>query len=168
LYNIPMFSTAISVQTVASLIAAGFSGIKDSSGDADYFSALVESCGSSGARLLTGSERLYGRFRGAGASGIISGVASALPELLVGYDRALCEGDEDAITRLGARVEEFVAWCEEFPAPMIIREAAILRGLRAGAAATPLGPAMRARLEEFRGWFPAWLRAVQTELAASR
>ena len=167
LYNIPAFSTGISVETVASLIVAGYSGIKDSSGDPEYFSGLLEACGGTSARLLTGSERLYGRFRASGASGIVSGVASALPELLVGYDKAVCRGDEGAIATLGVRLEEFVAWCEEFPAPMIIRQAAILRGLRVGPAAAPLGPVKRARLEEFRGWFPAWLRAVQTELSAA-
>jgi dihydrodipicolinate synthase/N-acetylneuraminate lyase len=164
LYNIPMFCTAISVETAASLIAAGYSGIKDSSGDPEYFARLVEACGESGAGLLTGSEVLYGRFRGAGASGVVSGVASAVPELLVEYEKALCGGDEDAISRLGARVEEFVAWVEEFPAPMIIREAANLRGLPAGVAAAPLGPRLRGRLEEFRGWFPEWWRAVKGAL----
>jgi dihydrodipicolinate synthase/N-acetylneuraminate lyase len=94
----------------------------------------------------------------------VSGVAAAVPELLVGYENALCGGDEEAISRLGGRVEEFVAWCEEFPAPMIIREAANLRGLPAGAAAAPLGPVMRGRLDEFRAWFPEWLRAVKGAL----
>jgi dihydrodipicolinate synthase/N-acetylneuraminate lyase len=164
LYNIPAFCTAIAVETAASLIAAGYSGIKDSSGDPEYFTRLVEACGESGAKLLMGSERLYGRFRRAGASGIVSGVAAALPELLVGYENALCRGDEEAISRLGARVEEFVAWCDEFPAPMIIREAANLRGLPAGASAAPLGPVLRSRLEEFRAWFPEWLRAVKGAL----
>jgi dihydrodipicolinate synthase/N-acetylneuraminate lyase len=163
LYNIPAFSTGITVETVASLIAAGYRGIKDSSGDSEYFTCLIEACGTTGASLLTGSERLYGRFQGAGASGVISGVASAVPELVVGYAKALRGGDEDLISRLCARVEEFVAWCEEFPAPMIVREAANLRGLRAGAAAAPLGPGLQSRLEEFRGWFPEWLRGVKTE-----
>ena len=157
LYNIPAFSTAITVETAAALIAAGYRGIKDSSGDPEYFSGLVGACGASGAALLTGSERLYGRFRGAGASGIISGVAAAVPELVVAYESALCGGDEEGIARLGARVEEF-------PAPMIVREAANLRGLRAGAAAVPLGPGLRCRLEEFRAWFPEWWRGVEGAL----
>ena len=164
LYNIPAFCSAITVETAAGLIAAGYSGIKDSSGDPEYFAGLMAACGGSGARLLTGSERLYGRFRRAGASGIVSGVAAAVPELLVGYENALCRGDEEASSRLGARVEEFVAWCEEFPAPMVIREAANLRGLPAGAAAAPLGPGLRNRLEEFRAWFPEWWRGVQGAL----
>ena len=92
---------------------------------------------------------------------MISGVASAVPELVVGYAKALRGGDEDLISRLCARVEEFVAWCEEFPAPMIVREAANLRGLRAGAAAAPLGPGLQSRLEEFRLVFPNGCAALR-------
>jgi dihydrodipicolinate synthase/N-acetylneuraminate lyase len=156
LYNIPAFSTPIAVDTAIGLIAAGYRGIKDSSGDPEYFAILLEACSASDAKLLMGSERLYGRFRRAGASGIVSGIAAAVPELLVGYDKALCAGEEEVIARLGACVEEFVAWCEEFPAPMIIREAAKLRGLPVGVGAVPLGPVLQKRLEEFRAWFPAW------------
>jgi 4-hydroxy-tetrahydrodipicolinate synthase len=157
LYNIPAFCTPISAETAASLIAAGYAGIKDSSGDADYFARLVEACGASPeARLITGIERIYGRFRCAGASGIVSGAASAVPELLVAYEKALCGGAPESIARLGGCMEEFIAWCEEFPAPMIIREAAKLRGLPVGVGAVPLGPVLQKRLEEFRAWFPAW------------
>jgi dihydrodipicolinate synthase/N-acetylneuraminate lyase len=164
LYNIPAFSTNIAIDTACSLIASGYRGIKDSSGDPDYFASLVDACGDLGARLIMGSERLYGRFRRVGASSIVSGIAAALPELLVGYDKALCDGDEQAIARLGACLEEFVVWCEEFPAPMIIREAALLRKVPAGAPASPLGPVLQGRLEEFRAWFPGWWRAVQGAL----
>jgi len=166
LYNIPAFCTPISSDTAASLIAAGYAGIKDSSGDADYFARLVEACGASpNARLITGIERIYGRFRCAGASGIVSGAASAVPELLVAYENALCGGTEESVVRLSARVGEFIAWCEEFPAPIIIREAAKLRGLPVGVAAVPLGPVLLSRLEEFRAWFPAWWSGVNAELS---
>jgi 4-hydroxy-tetrahydrodipicolinate synthase len=166
LYNIPAFCTSISVETAASLIAAGYAGIKDSSGDADYFARLVEACAASpDASLITGIERIYGRFRCAGASGIVSGAASAVPELLVAYEKALCGGAEASVLRLNASVGEFIAWCEEFPAPMIIREAARLRGLPVGVAAVPLGPALQKRIEEFRAWFPAWWSGVNAALS---
>ncbi|HTP89783.1 MAG TPA: dihydrodipicolinate synthase family protein [Bryobacteraceae bacterium] len=163
LYNIPLFATGVAVETVAALIAAGYGGIKDSSGDPEYFARLLETCGASGARLLTGSEQLYGRFRAAGAAGVVSGVASAVPELLVHYEQALSEADEPRIARLAARIGEFISWCDQFPAPMIVREAALLRRVPAGCSATPLGPALEARREEFRAWFPAWWRTAQSE-----
>jgi len=161
LYNIPMFATAIEVETAVELIGAGYRGIKDSSGNAGYFQRLVEACGSSGAALVTGSELLYGRFRSTGASGVVSGIASAVPELVVSYDKALSAGDEAAASRARARIAEFIAWFEEFPTPMIIREAAKLRGLPAGDAASPLGQGLRARMNEFRAWFPEWWKGVR-------
>jgi hypothetical protein len=36
-----------------------------------------------------------------------------------------------------------------------------LRGLKTGPLATPLAPAKRQRLDEFREWFQAWLPAVK-------
>jgi hypothetical protein len=47
---------------------------------------------------------------------------------------------------------------------MIVREAANLRGLRAGTAAAPLGPVLQGRLDEFRSWFPEWWRGVKGAL----
>jgi 4-hydroxy-tetrahydrodipicolinate synthase len=166
LYNIPMFATPIALETAVELIGAGFAGIKDSSGDAEYFLRLLEACGSSGACLVTGSELLYGRFRNSGAAGVVSGIASAVPELVVAWDKALGAGDEHAASSLRASIAEFIAWFEEFPTPMIIREAAKLRGLSAGAPAAPLGPVLSARLEEFRAWFPGWWKGVQAGATA--
>jgi len=161
LYNIPVFATSIAVETAVELIGSGYRGIKDSSGDAEYFRRLLEACGSSGASLVTGSELLYGRFRSAGASGVVSGIASAIPELVVAYNKALAADDEPAVSRLRASIAEFIAWFEEFPVPMIIREAAKLRGLPAGDPAAPLGPLLSARLGEFRAWFAQWWKSVQ-------
>jgi len=161
LYNIPQFATPIALDTAVALIGSGYCGIKDSSGDAEYFHRLVEACGSSGACLVTGSELLYGQFRAVGATGVVSGIASAVPELVVAYDRALAAADQTAASRLRACIAEFIAWFEEFPTPMIVREAAKLRGLPAGDPAAPLGPALSVRLEEFRAWFPAWWKGVQ-------
>ena len=164
LYNIPQFATPIAIETAVELLGAGFAGIKDSSGDVEYFQRLLDACGSSGASLVTGGELLYGRFRNEGAAGVVSGIASAVPELVVAYDRFLCAADEDRVSRLRAWIAEFIAWFEEFPTPMIIREAAKLRGLSAGDPAAPLGPALTARLDEFRAWFPAWWRSVHAAL----
>jgi len=161
LYNIPQFATPIALETAVALLGAGFAGIKDSSGDAAYFQRLVDACGSSGASLVTGSELLYGRFRDAGAAGVVSGIASAVPELVVAWDKALGAADEEATSPLQACIAEFIAWFEEFPTPMIIREAAKLRGLPAGDPAAPLGPVLTARLEEFCVWFPDWWKGVQ-------
>ncbi len=169
LYNIPAFASGIAVETAAELVSAGFAGIKDSSGDAAYFSGLLEACADSpAASILAGSESIYAQFRKAGAAGVVSGFASAVPELVVALDSALCRGDDLAASRLNARLGEFGAWFRQFPVPVAIREAANLRGLRAGPPAAPLGPVLRHRLDEFRAWFPGWLKETLADAALAR
>src|SRR5579884_1964916 len=124
LYNIPLFTTAMEAATVSQLLAQGFSGIKDSSGDWDLLQEILASPAARGKSILTGSETLYQRARLAGAAGAVSGVAACLPELLVAFDRALARGDAPAAAAALARVEEFLAWYREFPAPAAIKEAA--------------------------------------------
>jgi dihydrodipicolinate synthase/N-acetylneuraminate lyase len=150
LYNIPAFCAPISVETAASLIAAGYAGIKDSSGDADYFARLVEACAASpGARLVTGIERIYGRFRGAGASGIVSGAASAVPELLVAYERALCGGCGGtgcAVGRVPRGIHRMVRGVPRPDDRPGSRKAARLAGGRGGRSARPAVAEARRRV----------------------
>jgi 4-hydroxy-tetrahydrodipicolinate synthase len=168
LYNIPQFASAIEPKTAAGLLTHGFSGIKDSSGSWEYFEELIGSPAARGKSVLVGSEMLYGDARAAGAAGAVSGVAACMPELMVALDRALALGDQAASRALLARVEEFLAWYREFPAPVAIKEAANLRGLKAGVADSPLGPEKNKRLEEFRRWFGEWHRGVIRECGVSQ
>jgi len=69
LYNIPLFTTAMEAATVSQLLAQGFSGIKDSSGDWDLLQEILASPAARGKSILTGSETLYQRARLAGALG---------------------------------------------------------------------------------------------------
>jgi len=166
LYNIPVFTTPLEAETVADLLRQGFRGIKDSSGDWEYIQAVLASPASTGKSILTGSETLYQRARSAGAVGAVSGVAACIPELLVAFERALARDDAPASVALLAHVQDFLVWYHEFPAPVAIKEAANVRGLKAGACATPLGPEKAKRLDEFRAWFREWHRVVIRECGA--
>jgi len=168
LYNIPVFASPIEPQTAAALLALGYSGIKDSSGSREYFDELMAFPAVDGKCVLLGSELLYTEVRALGASGAVSGVASCLPEPMVALDRALAKGDQPTAASLRARIEEFLVWYHEFPAPVAIREAANVRGLKAGVSAAPLGPEKRKRLEEFRAWFAEWHPAVLRECGVSQ
>lgn len=163
LYNIPLFTSPIEPRTAAALLARGYSGIKDSSGSWEYFEELMAFPEVSGKSVLVGSEMLYPNARAAGAVGAVSGVAACLPELMVGLERALARGDPAKQAALSARIEEFLAWYREFPAPLAIKEAVNVRGLKAGVSAAPLGPEKRNQLEDFRCWFAEWYRAVMRE-----
>src|SRR5216684_3274807 len=90
LYNVPFFTNEIAIETATSLLATGhFAGIKDSSGQYTYFERLHAVSKEKPFILLVGSDRIYTRARQAGAHGVVSGVACAVPELLVALDRAI-------------------------------------------------------------------------------
>jgi dihydrodipicolinate synthase/N-acetylneuraminate lyase len=164
LYNIPACTTEIASSTATELLSGGlFSGIKDSSGSMEYFAALSEQAARTPFTFLAGQERIYVQQRRTGAHGAVSGVASALPELMVALDRAILAGEQERTQRLEARLMEFLVWSDLFPWPAAAKEALKQRRLKSGALATPLGAEGERKLEEFAEWFRGWLPAVLRE-----
>jgi len=164
LYNVPFFTNEITIETAVSLLSTGhFAGIKDSSGQYGYFERLLSMSKERPFILLVGNDRIYTRARQAGAHGVVSGVACAVPELLVALDRAIQKNLAGDVERLEARLQEFLAWHDRFPTPVAIKAAAEERGLTVGPLAIPLAPGSRKCLEEFREWFRNWLPVVQKE-----
>jgi dihydrodipicolinate synthase/N-acetylneuraminate lyase len=166
-YNIPAFTSGIDAGTAAQLLASGFSGIKDSSGSWEYLRALLESPAARGKAVLAGSEVFCAQARPLGAAGTVSGVAACMPELLVALERAVAAGDSAGAEARLARVREFLAWYEQFPAPMAIKEAANLRGIAPAEHASPLGPEKARAMEQFRAWFRDWHGVVLRECGSS-
>jgi len=164
LYNIPFFTNEITPATSIDLLSTGqFAGIKDSSGEYEHFEKLLELSTQNGLTVLIGNDRIFTRARKAGAHGIVSGVACAVPELLVALDRAIQNNRENDAQRLDAKLQEFIGWHDQFPTPVAIKIAAAERGLTIGPLAVPLGSAGQKRLEEFREWFRNWLPEVQKD-----
>jgi 4-hydroxy-tetrahydrodipicolinate synthase len=164
LYNIPACTTEIESALAAELLSTGlFAGIKDSSGSLDYFRALQQQAAKTPFTLFAGHERIYRQCREMGAKGIVSGVASALPELMVALDRALASGATEKVERLEALLSEFLDRVEIFPWPAGVKEAARQRKLKPGALASPLGPEAERKLAEFGEWFEGWLPGVLGE-----
>jgi 4-hydroxy-tetrahydrodipicolinate synthase len=164
LYNIPFFASALRAETAVELLATGlFAGIKDSSGGYDYFEQLKKQREISPFTLLVGNDIIFTRARCAGADGVVSGVACAVPELLLGLDRAIASHNSAAVEGLDARLQEFIAWIHRFPTPVGVRAAVEARGLKTGPHANPLPPPKLQLLNEFREWFGGWLKAVQQE-----
>jgi 4-hydroxy-tetrahydrodipicolinate synthase len=158
LYNIPAFTSPLAVETAVELLATGkFAGIKDSSGDWNYFETLSKSAAERTFPLLVGHDGIFARARAAGADGVVSGVACAVPELLLALDRAGAEGAGPEIARLDGRLHEFLDRIDRFPTPVGIKAALQVRGIRTGPFAVPLAPETRAELEEFKEWFRGWL-----------
>ena len=164
LYNIPMFTNEIGIDVATKLLASGrYAGIKDSSGSLDYFTALQKQAALTPFTLLAGMERLFIEERRLGAHGIISGVASALPELMAALDRAIVAPDPARVQTLETRLNEFLAWTAIFPWPAAVKEALKQRKLKSGALAAPLSAEKARKLDEFAAWFRNWLPEMLRE-----
>lgn len=165
LYNLPMFLNPISPQLAARLLNTGaFAGIKDSSGEPNYFDSLNALRQAISFQLLLGNEAMYLRGRSAGADGAISGVAAAIPELMVALDRAITGGEQQLGCLLDKRLHEFLHYVDKFPATVAIRQAASVRGWKLNHhAAIPFDDNIAAEVILFHGWFREWLAEVLPE-----
>jgi 4-hydroxy-tetrahydrodipicolinate synthase len=164
LYNIPFFTNELASETAAELLATGlFAGIKDSSGRMEYFERMAAARASKPFTLLVGNDVIFTKARTAGADGVISGVACAVPELMLGLDRAICAGDGAKIARLEARLQEFIRWLDRMPVPLGVKAATEARGVTVGPPAVPLSAGSRRALDEFKEWFQGWLPEVKKE-----
>jgi 4-hydroxy-tetrahydrodipicolinate synthase len=152
LYNIPAFTNEIALETARDLLGTGlFAGIKDSSGCFEYFEGLKDLP----INFVVGHDAMFARARVAGATGAVSGVACAVPELMLGLDRAINAGLDT--TTLETRLGEFLAWADRFPVPVAIKAALAARGVKIGPFAVPMAAGGRRAIEEFQHWFRAWL-----------
>jgi dihydrodipicolinate synthase/N-acetylneuraminate lyase len=159
LYNMPAFSNGIANQTAIELLSSGhFAGIKDSSGDWNYFQALNSHARQHPFTLLVGHDGLFRRAREAGADGVVSGVACAAPELLLALDRAIMQRSPAEAERLDARLHELLERLDRFPTPVGIKAALAARGVKTGPFPVPLARETMAALDEFREWFATWVR----------
>jgi dihydrodipicolinate synthase/N-acetylneuraminate lyase len=94
LYNIPFFTTPIEFETARELLRTGqFAGIKDSSGDLPNFRSLAALKTERPFTLLVGNDVVFTVCRSEGADGVISGVAAAVPELMLGLDGSITPPD---------------------------------------------------------------------------
>ncbi len=169
LYHIPQFSNGVPIECARELLSSGlYAGIKDSSGDPDYFDALVALKAEHDFILMCGNDRLLARAVRAGANGVVSGVACAVPELIVQLYSALKRDDPAEIARWQPRLDEFIDWIERFPAPIGVKTATALRGRTCGPPSVPLSRERAAQLEEFQTWFRAWLPSVARTVAKAR
>jgi dihydrodipicolinate synthase/N-acetylneuraminate lyase len=166
IHNFPQVTSKLELDLVRKLIDTGrFAGIKDSSGDWPFFERLLELRRARPFALFTSDDRTAVQALRAGANGVISGSACAVPELLTGMAHAIASKDQSQADALNARLTEFIDWSERFPFPAAIKRAVELRGQKSAPPLTPLAPQTREALQEFSTWFAAWL--PQTKKAAA-
>jgi 4-hydroxy-tetrahydrodipicolinate synthase len=166
LYNIPAFTSEIEISTALNLLDMGlFAGIKDSSGSWEYFTRLRDHATNKPYTILVGQDRLFACARAEGAHGVVSGVACAVPELMLAIEDAVTSDEPDParVHALDMRLGEFIDWISKFPAPVGIKEAVRQRGIKSGVTAIDLGGAEREHMEQFLSWLGPWLAAVRNE-----
>ena len=155
--NSPAYTSAIEAETARGLLCAGsFAGVEDASGDPATFDCL-QAAARPGGIVLCGCDAVLTHAMRSGAQGAVSGAAGAIPETVTALAQAIRAGNQAEAARLERRMLEFLAWCDEFPEPVILRTAAAVRGIKTGGLAVPLGAAGARRLEEFRAWFRDWV-----------
>jgi 4-hydroxy-tetrahydrodipicolinate synthase len=167
LYNLPRFGSALSADLAGRLLRTGqFAGIKDSSGEWELFQALSNLRNGGAFQLLAGHERIYLRQQlSGGVDGIVSGVSAALPELVVALARSITRQDLDRARKLDGHLQEFLSRIEQFPAPLAIKQAALVRKWPLDYPAVPLSAANAERLQSFRDWLKQWIPFVIQESA---
>jgi dihydrodipicolinate synthase/N-acetylneuraminate lyase len=159
LYNIPRFTNPISLNVARDLLSEGsYAGIKDSSGDLAFLESLSTLRRENPFELFCGDDRLLLDAVRLGCDGVISGVACAVPELILALYHAT---DDTLIAELRGHLLEFITWIERFPVPVGISAATEARGAKVGPPAIPLTAAQAVALEQFKDWFANWLPVIR-------
>jgi dihydrodipicolinate synthase/N-acetylneuraminate lyase len=159
IHNFPQVTSRLELEQMRKLIDTGlFAGISDSSGDWPFFEQLLELRHTRPFTLFNGDDRTASRALRAGANGVISACACAVPELLAGLFRAISSNDHPHAETLDVRLLEFIEWAEKFPFPTAVKCALELRGQKSAPPLIPLAPETRQFLAEFSTWFTGWIR----------
>jgi 4-hydroxy-tetrahydrodipicolinate synthase len=150
LYNFPeRTGNRISLETIASVAdRVRLAGVKQSGGEFEYHRALVELGREKNFVVFTGADTRLGEALSLGVAGCVSGLANAVPELIVemydafeGHDLkkgALCS---ERLRVLGGLVERL-----EFP--LNVRACMEARGLPVGAAKSIISPHTQLRYHQ--------------------
>lgn len=162
LYNLPAFTDWIPIEIAEELLGMKvYQGIKDSSGNREYFDRLLEAKRSSGCMVFVGNDVLYVHGHAMGADGGISGCAVAVPELMLPLRRAVLEGDHTRAAELSEHLAAFIGWLDKFPVPVGIREGLAERCMGVGPHAVPASPEMEVNLKAYREWFMPWVEELE-------
>jgi 4-hydroxy-tetrahydrodipicolinate synthase len=156
LYNLPQFTSGLEVDTVLELMKrhTQIVGIKDSSGSLDIVRALAD-CGSNHARFIGNDSALVTALREHVCTGVISGVACVLPELMSAFF-AHTPGSpkfEDAAELL----EQYISSISGLPTPWGLKVTSEMRDIASGVFPMPLSTRRKSEVAALVDWFGPWL-----------
>ncbi|MFW6170878.1 MAG: dihydrodipicolinate synthase family protein [Planctomycetota bacterium] len=160
LYNMPMMTKVpFEPDTIGQILdLSGIVGLKDSSGDMDYFRRIREvTRDRPDWSLLVGPERLLGEAMRSGGTGGVSGGANLYPTLFVNLYEAAVAGDEKRVVKLQQQV------CSLGRVYRVGRHAsAVIKGLKC--ALSLLGICDDVMAEPFHHFFPRERKKVEAIL----
>jgi 4-hydroxy-tetrahydrodipicolinate synthase len=153
LYNLPQFTSGLSSDTVCELIrrCPSIRGIKDSSGSLDVLRALTASL-PNGVRLVGNDNALPPALREGICDGVVSGVAGAVPELIL----PLFESGGAHDSQMVGKLEEFIAQLDRFPVPWGLKWVAEARGMASARFSLPVSASRMLEARHLQEWFTKW------------
>lgn len=158
LYNLPQFANGYQPETALRLIQAvgPIEGIKDSSGSLDILRLLTER-GAEGISRIVGNDQVFAQARREGVcDGVVSGVAGAVPELLVFLARADFASDGASFDAAATLLAELIEHLNVFPTPWGLKFIAESRGIGAMGSALPVAESRLAQAELLAAWLEEW------------
>jgi 4-hydroxy-tetrahydrodipicolinate synthase len=160
LYNLPTFTTPLTLETVRGLIdgVPNIIGIKDSSGTLALLGGL-----SSGTCRIVGDDSVLVPALDAGVcDGVVSGVAGVLPEVIT---YLFHQRKSAAYPRAAELLTELIRHVSAFPVPWGLKLIAECRGITPAWFSQPLSVARTAQANELRAWFPGWWAQWESAVA---
>ena len=165
LYNLPQFASGLEAQTARRLIreVANIAGIKDSSGSLDILRVLSEP-GVEACRIVGNDSALVSAMGERVCDGVVSGVASVLPELMLSVFESGQNPDSEAFRQSDRRLNEFIAAIDRFPTPWGLKWIGEARGIGAARFAQPVSKDRAADAVRLQEWFRRWEAEVPAKV----
>jgi 4-hydroxy-tetrahydrodipicolinate synthase len=154
LYNLPQFSSGLEPATTLELIRTcdNIVGIKDSSGSLDTLRLLTAS-GVPCTRVVGYDAVIADAVREGLCDGVISGVACALPELILAVHQAALGQDGILIDQLKANLNAFLDQMNTLPFPWGLKAVSNARHIMESTYSQPVSSQRQSQLKEFEIWF---------------
>lgn len=162
LYNFPeRTGNRIALDTIAKVAArTTVAGVKQSGAEWEYHQPLVALGREKGFVVFSGNEARLAEAMALGVAGSVSGLANAVPELVVEIFTAVKLGDMDRAERATARTREVTRLVDGLEFPLNVAAAIEARGLPVGQPKSIVSAATRGRYERlvvalrslYQGW----------------
>lgn len=158
LYNLPQFTSGLEKETVLTLIqqVPNIIGIKDSSGSLDILRHLTHHAPTA-CRMVGNDSALVPAIHEALCDGVVSGIACAIPEIILSLYAEAPHLNSPSFHQAAARVDEYIAQLNPFPTPWGLKFTLEARKIIPATFAQPVTTHRRQQAAAMAAWLNAWL-----------